>query len=101
MIPSDFVITYLLGSVRLCNNKNKQVAEINRIIEWLGLEGTLRDHLIPTFLPCSGTLSARPGCSKPIWPGLQHFYGWGMHNFSGQPIPVSHPPLSKEFIPYI
>ncbi|KAK4813670.1 hypothetical protein QYF61_017637, partial [Mycteria americana] len=38
---------------------------------------------------------------SPIQPGLKHFQGWGIHNFSGQPVPVPHHPHSEEFLPYI
>ena len=47
----------------------------------------------------AGTPPARPGCSKPIQPGLECFPGGGIHNLSGQPVPVSHHPHSKEFLP--
>lgn len=44
-------------------------------------------------------LPIRPHCStpNPAWPC--HCKGWGIHNSSGQPVPVSHYPHSKEFIP--
>ncbi|KAK4821719.1 LOW QUALITY PROTEIN: hypothetical protein QYF61_000262 [Mycteria americana] len=29
---------------------------------------------------------------SPIQPVLEHFQGWGIHNFSGQPVPASHHP---------
>lgn len=37
----------------------------------------------------------------PIRPSLEQLQGWGAHNLSGQPVPVPHPPLSKEFPPNI
>ena len=42
----------------------------HRIIEWLGFEVNLKDHLVPTSLPWAGTPSTRPSCSKPhpAWP---------------------------------
>ena len=33
----------------------------------------------------------------PIQPGLGHLQGRGTHSFSGQPVPVLHHSLSKEF----
>jgi len=35
---------------------------------WVGRD--LKDHLVPTRLPLTGTLPTRPGCSKPhpTWP---------------------------------
>ena len=35
---------------------------------------------------------------SPIQPGLECFQGGGIHNLSGQPVPVSHHPPSKEFL---
>ena len=61
----------------------------------------LIDHLIPTSLSWAGTPSTRPGCSKPIQPGFDHFQGGGIHSFSGWPAPVPHHPHSKECLPYI
>ena len=42
----------------------------NRIIEWLGLEGTSKIILFHAPLPGAGTPSTSPGCSKirPTWP---------------------------------
>ena len=42
----------------------------HRIIEWFGLEGTFKGHVVPTPLLWAGTPSIRPGCSKPhpTWP---------------------------------
>ncbi|EOB01623.1 hypothetical protein Anapl_10518, partial [Anas platyrhynchos] len=28
--------------------------------------------------------------------GLEHLQGWGIHNLSGQPVPVPHHPLREE-----
>lgn len=33
-------------------------------------------------------------------PGLEHFNGWRIHDFSGQLVPVSHHPHRKEFLLY-
>ena len=75
----------------------------NRIITgWYGLGGTLwiMDHLLPTSLPWAETLSTRTHCSKPrpTWPWT--LPGRGIHNFSGQPFPVTHHSHTEEFIPY-
>jgi len=66
---------------------------------WIGRD--LKDHLVATPLPSSGTPSTRPGCSKlhPTWPWT--LPGRGQHSFSGQPVPVPHHPHSKEFLSYI
>lgn len=39
----------------------------------------------------------QPHAMYPSQPGPEHFQRWGTHSFSGQPIPVPHQPLSKEF----
>jgi len=61
------------------------------------LEGTFQAHLVPPPLPWAGTPSTRPGCSKPLQHGLEHFQGAGSHSFSGQPVPVPHHPHRKYF----
>uniref|UniRef100_A0A8C3PLQ6 Uncharacterized protein n=1 Tax=Calidris pygmaea TaxID=425635 RepID=A0A8C3PLQ6_9CHAR len=74
---------------------------VHRIIEWFGLEGTLK--IIEFQTPCHGQghLPLDQVAQSPIQPGLEHLQGWGSHNFSGQPVPVSHHPHSKEFLPNI
>ena len=73
--------------------------ELYRIIEWLRLEGTLK--IIQSQLPALGwlpsTRSGRPGPQPWPWapPGMGH------PQLSGQPVPVSHHPLSKKFLPNI
>jgi len=73
------------------------------MIEWLGLEGTSR---ITKFQPPY----CRQGCQPPhlvpdqaaqgrIQPGLEHFWGWGIHSLSGQPVPAPHHSLGKELSP--
>jgi len=63
---------------------------------WVGRD--LKDHPVPA--PCH-----EQGCHSPalaaegsIQPGLEYFQGWGVHSFSGQPVPVPHHPVSKEFL---
>jgi len=51
-----------------------------RIIEWFGLERTFKDHLLQSSLQ----------------PDLEHFRRWGIHNFSGKPVPASHHPHCKK-----
>ena len=36
-----------------------------------------------------------------VQPGLEHFQGWGTHNFSWQPGPGSHHPDPEAFLPNI
>lgn len=57
------------------------------IIKWTGLEGTLKDHLVPMPLPWVGAPFTRPGCS--ILSGIEHFQGWGIPRFSGHQLTIS------------
>ena len=74
---------------------------IHRIIEWFGLEGTLK--IIWFQPPCHGQghLPLDQVAQSPIQPGLEHCQGWGSHNFPGQPVPMPHHPHSEELLPYI
>jgi len=67
---------------------------------WVGRD--LKDHLVPSPLPWTGTPFTRPGCSKPCptWPWTLPGRG-GIHSFSGQPVPVFHHPHRKEILPNI
>jgi len=47
------------------------------------LEGTFKDHLVQTPLPWAGT-SFNQVAQSPDPPGLEHFQGGGIHNFSEQ-----------------
>lgn len=38
--------------------------ESHRLLEWLGFGRDLKDHLLPTHLPWTGTHCTRPHCSK-------------------------------------
>ncbi|KAK4822675.1 hypothetical protein QYF61_019042 [Mycteria americana] len=55
--------------------------------EWFGLEGTLK--IIWFQAPCHGQghLPLDQVAQSPIQPGLEHFQGWDIHSFSGQPVP--------------
>ena len=71
----------------------------HRIIECFGLEGTFRGQLAQP--PCSeqGHLQLDHVAQSPVQPGLECFQGWGLHHFSGQPVPVFHHPCGKKFLP--
>jgi len=82
-----------------------KITESKLIIEWLGLEGTLR---IMKLQP----LCRRQGYQPPylildqaaqglIQPGLEHLQGWGIHNLPGQLVPAPHHSHSKELPPDI
>ncbi|KAK4821804.1 hypothetical protein QYF61_003833 [Mycteria americana] len=53
----------------------------------------LKDHLVPTPCHGQGQLPLDQVAQSPMQPGLEHFQGWGIHNFSGQSVPVPHHPL--------
>lgn len=67
--------------------------------EWFRLEGILK--IIQFQPPCNGQghLPLDQVAQSLILPGFVHFQEWGINNFSGQIVPVSHHPLSYEFPP--
>lgn len=78
---------------------------LNWDTELFGVERTLKYHLVPPPLapPCTGMPPTRSGCSgpHPIWSWT--LLGMGHPHYldlSGQPFPVPHYPLSREFLPY-
>ena len=80
-----------------------KVCSYRRLIEsqnGLGWKGHLK--IISFQLPCHGQghLPLDQVAQSPIQPDFDHFQGWGIHSFSGQPVPVPHHPHSKEFLPY-
>lgn len=70
----DFTKTWLVHP--------KTIFVCHRIMDWLGLEGILNDHFIPTLLPQAGLLTTKSGttsgCSglHSVWswtrPGMEH-----------------------------
>ena len=71
----------------------------HRILEWFGLEGTLKTIWFQP--PCheQGHLPPAQGAQSSIQPGLEHCQGGGSHSFSGQPGPGPHYPHGEEFLP--
>jgi len=67
----------------------------------VGVKRKLKHHLVPS--PCHGQGHLPPDqvAQSPLQPGLDHLHGWSIHSFCGQPVPVPHHRLSKEFIPNI
>jgi len=61
-------------------------------------ERDLKDHLVPTPSCRQGHLPLDQVAQSPIQPGLEGFQGGGIHNLSGQPVPLCHHPHCKEFL---
>ena len=76
-------------------------SESYRIIEWFGLEGTLK--IIWFQPPCHEQEHLPPaqGAQSSIQPGLETCQGGGSHSFSGQPGPGHCHPRREEFLPNI
>ena len=74
---------------------------LDRPTEGFGLEGTFKGHLVQPPCHGQGHLALDQVAQSPVQPGLEHFQGWGIHNFSGQPVPVSHRPHRTTFLPYV
>lgn len=53
--------------------------------------------ILQLLLPWTGCFPVFQVAQSPIYTGLEHFLEWG--KFSGQPVPVSHHPCSKGFLP--
>ena len=71
----------------------------HRIIEWFGLEGTLKLSWFQP--PCheQGHLPPAQAAQSSIQPGLEPCQGGGSHSFSGQCGPGFHHPHGEEFLP--
>ena len=76
-------------------------SENYEIIEWFGLEGTLK--IIWFQSPCHGQAHLPPDqvAQSPIQSGLEQCQGGGSHSFSGQPVRVPHHLHGEEFLFYI
>lgn len=71
----------------------------HRVMEWIGLERSFRAQLAQLPLLWAGTSSTRPDWQElcPPWPWA--LWSWGIHNFPGQPGPVSHYPHTHTYPP--
>lgn len=61
------------------------------------LEGTLKTTMFQPMLSV-GTPPTRSGCTNLRTAGLEHYQGWHIHRFSGQPVGVFNHYHSEEFI---
>ncbi|KAK4818789.1 hypothetical protein QYF61_019135 [Mycteria americana] len=92
----------LILSECCCNSEYKGSVKLRyRIIERFGLEGTFKDHLVQPPCHGQGHLSLDQVAQSTIQPGLEHFQGGGIHNFSEQSVPVAYHPHCKKFLPYV
>jgi len=71
--------------------------ERGKIKEWFGLERTFKTILFQTPCFTQGHLFLDQVAQSPIQLGLECLQGGGIRNLSGQLVPVSHHPHSKEF----
>ena len=73
----------------------------HRIIEWFELEKTFK--IMQFQPPCyrQGHLPLDSVAQSLSQPGLECLQGQCIHNLSEQPVPVSHHPQSKQFLPNI
>ena len=67
----------------------------HRIIEWFGLKGAFK--IILKIITCyrQGHLPADQVAQSSIQAGFECFPGGGIHNLTGQPVPVPRHPHSK------
>ena len=61
-----------------------------RIIEWFGLEGAFKGHLVQALCNEQGYLQLDQVAQSPVQPDLECCQGWGIYHLSGQPVPVFH-----------
>ena len=68
-----------------------------------GIGRDLKDHLVSTPLLWEELTSLYQVLDQAaqglIQPGRERFDVWVLHNFSGQPVPGPHHPLSEKFPP--
>jgi len=60
-----------------------------------------KDHPASTIFYGQRFHTINQAAQGPIQTGPEHLQGWGNHSFSGQPLPLPHHPLRKEFLPNI
>ena len=65
------------------------------------IEGKFKGLLVQAPCHQQGHLQLDQVAQSPVQPGLECSQGWCINHLSGQPGPVSHHPLFKEFLPYI
>lgn len=65
----------------------------------VGVGEDLKDHF--SHLPAMGgdIFHLSRVAQSLIQPGPEQFWGWDVHSFPGQPVPIPHHPHSQEFFP--
>jgi len=72
-------------------NKDQLKQDKNNRMAYFG--GDLKNHLAPTPLPWTGLPPTTSDC-----PGPHPAWGWDIHSFSGQSLPVFHQPFEYFFL---
>jgi len=104
---SNFSQNHHAESLGICNELNPTFSSTQnyRIVEWFGLEGTLK--IIKFQTPCHRQSHQPPYMVLDqvaqclIQLGLEHLQGQSIHNLSGQPVPAPHHSLGKKLPPDI
>ena len=102
-VQSCDVLCLTVGSVQGQAGQGFEQPDLvwDRVIEWFGLEGTFRGHLVQPSCIKQGHLQPDRVAQIPLQPDLECFQGWGIYHVSGQTGPVCHHHHHKEFLPYI
>lgn len=62
------------------------------------VERNFKDHLVLPCLAMNRNTFCYQVVQSSIQPALEYFQGWGSHNSSGQPLPLSHHLHNKEYL---
>ena len=62
------------------------------------VETDTEDHITPTPWHEQSCQKLDQAAQHTMQTGPEYLQGWGIHTFSGQPVPVPHPPLNTEFL---
>ena len=65
------------------------------------VEKDLKEHRVSTPCYVQGCQPPDKAAQSHIQPGLECLQGWGIHNLSGQPVPMCHHPLCEKLPPNI
>lgn len=68
-------------------------------MKWFELKGALKINYLQHSCYGQGHFPLDQSVESPIQTDLEHFQGWDMNGFSGQPVPVTKHPQIKELLP--